>query len=64
MQQLGFSCSSRKKEEGCDLSVNRCAAKMPEKSGKGRKEEVVTREYTINLHKRLHGWYLTFFLFI
>ncbi|KAM1363756.1 hypothetical protein ACFX15_028100 [Malus domestica] len=23
--------------------------------GKGRKEEVVTREYTINLHKRLHG---------
>ncbi|KAD4180364.1 hypothetical protein E3N88_28955 [Mikania micrantha] len=22
---------------------------------KGRKEEVVTREYTINLHKRLHG---------
>ncbi|XP_043689859.1 60S ribosomal protein L31-like [Telopea speciosissima] len=21
----------------------------------GRKEEVVTREYTINLHKRLHG---------
>ncbi|KAJ6777525.1 60S RIBOSOMAL PROTEIN L31 [Salix koriyanagi] len=28
---------------------------MPEKSGKGRKEEVVTREYTINLHKRLHG---------
>jgi hypothetical protein len=32
---------------------------MPEKSGKGRKEEVITREYTINLHKRLHGWYLT-----
>ncbi|KAG6792923.1 hypothetical protein POTOM_002088 [Populus tomentosa] len=28
---------------------------MPEKSGKGRKEEVITREYTINLHKRLHG---------
>ncbi|XP_050103389.1 60S ribosomal protein L31-like [Malus sylvestris] len=23
--------------------------------GKGRKEEVVTREYTINVHKRLHG---------
>ena len=22
-----------------------------------RKDEVVTREYTINLHKRLHGWY-------
>uniref|UniRef100_A0A6N2L3Z5 60S ribosomal protein L31 n=8 Tax=Salix TaxID=40685 RepID=A0A6N2L3Z5_SALVM len=52
---LGFSCSSRKKDEGCELSVNNCAAKMPEKSGKGRKEEVVTREYTINLHKRLHG---------
>lgn len=29
---------------------------MVEKST-GRKEEVVTREYTINLHKRLHGWY-------
>ncbi|PRQ54974.1 putative ribosomal protein L31e [Rosa chinensis] len=26
-----------------------------DKAGKGRKEEVVTREYTINLHKRLHG---------
>ncbi|KAG5559246.1 hypothetical protein RHGRI_008966 [Rhododendron griersonianum] len=29
-------------------------AKMVDKT-KGRKEEVVTREYTINLHKRLHG---------
>ncbi|XP_040370796.1 60S ribosomal protein L31 isoform X2 [Rosa chinensis] len=28
---------------------------MVDKAGKGRKEEVVTREYTINLHKRLHG---------
>ncbi|GJN03924.1 hypothetical protein PR202_ga21423 [Eleusine coracana subsp. coracana] len=31
---------------------------MAERKGKGgaaRKEEVVTREYTINLHKRLHG---------
>jgi len=28
------------------------------KRGAGtRKDEVVTREYTINLHKRLHGWY-------
>ncbi|KAG8367290.1 hypothetical protein BUALT_Bualt16G0057000 [Buddleja alternifolia] len=26
-------------------------------SSGGRKEEVVTREYTINLHKRLHGWH-------
>ena len=25
--------------------------------GGTRKDEVVTREYTINLHKRLHGWY-------
>ena len=32
---------------------------MVEKT-KGRKEEVVTREYTINLHKRLHGWYYIF----
>ncbi|KAG6500568.1 hypothetical protein ZIOFF_040416 [Zingiber officinale] len=30
-------------------------AKMVDKGSKGRKEEVVTREYTINLHKRLHG---------
>nr|BCX99757.1 60S ribosomal protein L31 [Zostera marina] len=28
---------------------------MVEKGAAGRKEEVVTREYTINLHKRLHG---------
>ena len=33
-------------------------AKMVEKT-KGRKEEVVSREYTINLHKRLHSWYKT-----
>lgn len=33
---------------------------MVEKT-KGRKEEVVTREYTINLHKRLHGWYVHVF---
>ncbi|CAA6672334.1 unnamed protein product [Spirodela intermedia] len=31
---------------------------MADKGAKGRKEEVVTREYTINLHKRLHGWVL------
>ncbi|KAJ9688235.1 hypothetical protein PVL29_014115 [Vitis rotundifolia] len=41
------------------LSILRCcrgegSVKMVEKT-KGRKEEVVTREYTINLHKRLHG---------
>ncbi|CAL9057655.1 unnamed protein product [Musa banksii] len=34
---------------------------MVEKAGKGRKEVVVTREYTINLHKRLHGCNLTLF---
>nr|ABD73300.1 ribosomal protein L31 [Panax ginseng] len=28
---------------------------MVDKASKGRKEEVVTREYTINLHRRLHG---------
>ncbi|XBI79587.1 hypothetical protein VPH35_089002 [Triticum aestivum] len=27
------------------------------KGGAPRKEEVITREYTVNLHKRLHGWY-------
>ncbi|KAF4371415.1 hypothetical protein F8388_001943 [Cannabis sativa] len=31
---------------------------MVEKT-KGRKEEVVSREYTINLHKRLHGWWVS-----
>ncbi|KAK3001949.1 hypothetical protein RJ639_020243 [Escallonia herrerae] len=30
---------------------------MADRASKGRKEEVVTREYTINLHKRLHGWW-------
>jgi hypothetical protein len=38
---------------------------MPEKkqlSSGARKDEVVTREYTINLHKRLHGWHGTFTL--
>lgn len=34
---------------------DRIASTMADKGGKGRKEEVVTREYTINLHKRLHG---------
>ncbi|KAJ1702506.1 hypothetical protein LUZ63_002285 [Rhynchospora breviuscula] len=34
---------------------------MADKGSKGaRKNEVVTREYTINLHKRLHGWFVTF----
>ncbi|XP_023525745.1 60S ribosomal protein L31-like [Cucurbita pepo subsp. pepo] len=28
---------------------------MADKSAKARKSEVVTREYTVNLHKRLHG---------
>ena len=31
------------------------AKTMVDKASKERKEEVVTREYTINLHKRLHG---------
>lgn len=33
---------------------NRAAAAMVEK-GKCRRDDVVTREYTINLHRRLHG---------
>lgn len=33
---------------------------MVEKT-RGRTEEVVTREYTVNLHKRLHGWLVTAF---
>ncbi|CAH8377240.1 unnamed protein product [Eruca vesicaria subsp. sativa] len=35
------------------LKYNTDKEKMSEK--KGRKEEVVTREYTINLHRRLHS---------
>jgi len=31
------------------------AAKKPEKKGKSTINEVVTREYTINLHKRIFG---------
>ncbi|KAG6802706.1 60S ribosomal protein L31 [Apis laboriosa] len=30
-------------------------AKSKEKKGKSAMSEVVTREYTVNLHKRLHG---------
>ena len=30
-------------------------AKSSEKKGKSAINEVVTREYTVNLHKRLHG---------
>ncbi|KAE9464475.1 hypothetical protein C3L33_03584, partial [Rhododendron williamsianum] len=36
-----------------------CAKREESENGgqdERRKEEVVTREYTINLHKRLHGW--------
>ncbi|KAL3336877.1 hypothetical protein AABB24_009123, partial [Solanum stoloniferum] len=36
------------------VSLDLKELKMSDKT-KGRKEEVVTREYTINLHKRLHG---------
>ena len=32
-------------------------AERKQRPGGARKDEVVTREYTINLHKRLHGWY-------
>ena len=32
-------------------------ADKKQRPGGARKDEVVTREYTINLHKRLHGWY-------
>jgi len=32
-------------------------AEKKQRPGGARKDEVATREYTINLHKRLHGWY-------
>ncbi|KAI6681931.1 hypothetical protein NL676_035812 [Syzygium grande] len=35
--------------------VGKCRGARMVENTKGRKEEVVTREYTINLHKRLHG---------
>ncbi|RWW43820.1 hypothetical protein BHE74_00050477, partial [Ensete ventricosum] len=49
----------RRRDQQLELGLfsgRAAAAKMVEKGNKGRKEEVVTREYTINLHKRLHGW--------
>ncbi|RZR70839.1 hypothetical protein BHM03_00001851, partial [Ensete ventricosum] len=49
----------RRRDQQLELGLfsgTAAAAKMVEKGNKGRKEEVVTREYTINLHKRLHGW--------
>ncbi|KAG6402813.1 hypothetical protein SASPL_135026 [Salvia splendens] len=45
-----FSSADKRKE-----AKNFEAATMVEKVNKPRKEEVVSREYTINLHKRLHG---------
>jgi hypothetical protein len=38
--------------------------KKGESAGSSKKQitnEVVTREYTVNLHKRLHGMYVVFF---
>ncbi|KAL8109894.1 hypothetical protein AgCh_025840 [Apium graveolens] len=46
--------SKRSSMPDCGIYGRRQDLKMVEKT-KGRKEEVVTREYTINLHKRLHG---------
>ncbi len=42
------------------LSSWSCAAVTMVDKGKSRKDEVVTREYTIHLHKRLHSWYVFF----
>ncbi|KAK4411040.1 60S ribosomal protein L31 [Sesamum angolense] len=57
--KLGFllsgPISSREDKGGAFLVRVIAAAIMVEKGSKVRKEEVVTREYTINLHKRLHG---------
>jgi hypothetical protein len=40
--------------------VKAAATQMADKASKGaRKNEVVTREYTVNLHKRLHGWFVS-----
>nr|GLL34540.1 60S ribosomal protein L31 [Ipomoea trifida] len=50
---LGAAETSRVRVSEDGLIVS--SATMVEKTSKARKEEVVTREYTINLHKRLHG---------
>lgn len=52
---VGSSETESETERGRERGSSE-AATMVEKASKGRKEEVVTREYTINLHKRLHGW--------
>ncbi|CBI27955.3 unnamed protein product, partial [Vitis vinifera] len=59
MRDLKSTCHHTRRFSFYHLSILRCcrgegSVKMVEKT-KGRKEEVVTREYTINLHKRLHG---------
>nr|GLL40883.1 60S ribosomal protein L31 [Ipomoea trifida] len=53
-----MAAESLRQRSGATLGVWReisGAATMADKGSKARKEEVVTREYTINLHKRLHG---------
>ncbi|KAK4414435.1 60S ribosomal protein L31 [Sesamum alatum] len=61
LDDLGFLLSgplssSEEKDGAISVKVKAAAAAiMVEKGSKVRKEEVVTREYTINLHKRLHG---------
>ena len=37
-------------------------AKTAKKEHKSNKDTPVTREYTINLHKRLHGVYVALFI--
>lgn len=48
--------SSRRRCVSCGLNFGPDKAPtMVDKASKGKKEEVVTREYTINLHKCMHG---------
>jgi len=45
-----------------DVLLNLCRPKMPAAKKETKKKavtnEVVTREYTVNVHKRIHGMYV------
>jgi hypothetical protein len=52
-QSFPATVISRRREQEWGSAM----AEKKQRPGGSRKDEVVTREYTINLHKRLHGWY-------
>ncbi|KAL2613595.1 hypothetical protein R1flu_025287 [Riccia fluitans] len=54
-QAIAVDFTDRSSESAEDLQSLRLPVSAMVEKGKSRKDEVVTREYTINLHKRLHG---------